>query len=151
MEDVIDSAVASGTTRFASGVSPEHVSYIWRIFHEDAERTLDNTAHLLQRTTRPELSRHYGTNDTMLRYKRIRVYFCMDTFFATKMGGRSSRGHTCCQSFATDKGFVYVVPMKRKWEVPLAMKHFPKEIDASDAFVADMSNEQMSKEVNAFC
>jgi hypothetical protein len=61
MEDVIDSAMASATARFASGVNPEHLSKIWRISHEDAERTLDNTTHLLQRTTNPELSRNYGT------------------------------------------------------------------------------------------
>jgi hypothetical protein len=42
---------------------------------------------------------------------------------------------------ATDKGFVYVIPMKRKGEVLLAMKQFAKEIGAPDAFVADMSGE----------
>jgi hypothetical protein len=151
MEDVIDSTMASATARFASGVSPEHLSKIWRISHEDAKRTLDNTTHLLQRTTNPELSKNYGTNDRMLRYKRIIDYFYMDTFFATKKGGKSSRGHTCCQLFVTDKGFVYIVPMKRKFENLLAMKHFAKEIGAPDPFVADMSGEQMSKEVKAFC
>jgi hypothetical protein len=150
MEDVIDSAMASATARFASGVNPKHLSKIWRISNEDAERTLDNTTHLLQRATNHELSRNYGTNDRMLRYKRIRDYFYMDTFFATKKGGKSSRGHTCCQLFVTDKGFIYVVPMKRKGEVLLAMKQFAKEIGAPDAFVADMSGEQMSKEVKAF-
>jgi hypothetical protein len=56
MEDVIDSTMASATARFASGVNPEHLSKIWRISHEDTKRTLDNTTHLLQRTTNPELS-----------------------------------------------------------------------------------------------
>jgi hypothetical protein len=51
----------------------------------------------------------------------------------------------------TDKGFVYVVPMKRKGEDVLAMKQFAKEIGAPDAFVADMSGDQMSKDVKAFC
>jgi hypothetical protein len=63
MEDMIDFAMASATAIFASGVSPEHLSKIWRISHEDAQRTLENTSHLLQRTTNPELSRNYGTND----------------------------------------------------------------------------------------
>jgi hypothetical protein len=66
MEDVTDSTMASATARFAAGVNPEHLSKIWRISHEDALRTLDNTTHLLQRTTNPELSRNYGTNDRML-------------------------------------------------------------------------------------
>jgi hypothetical protein len=41
--------------------------------------------------------------------------------------------------------------MKRKGEARLAMMQFAKEIGAPDAFVADMSGEQMSKEVKAFC
>jgi hypothetical protein len=86
----------------------------------------------------------------MLRYKRIRDYFYIDTFFATKKGGKSSRGHTCCLVFVTDKGFVYFVPMKRKGEVLLALNQFAKEIRAQDAFVAVMSGEQMSKEEKAF-
>ena len=75
----------------------------------------------------------------------------MDTVFATKKGGQSSRGHTCCQRFVSDKGFIYVVPMKRKSEVLLAIKQFAKEIGAPDSFVADMSGEQMSSEVKKFC
>jgi hypothetical protein len=51
----------------------------------------------------------------------------------------------------TDKGFVYVVPMKRKGEVLLAMKLFANEVGAPDAFVADMSGEQLSKEVKVYC
>ena len=74
----------------------------------------------------------------------------MDTFFATKKGGQSSRGHTCCQRFVTDKGFIYVVPMKRKSEVLLAIKQFAKGIGAPDYFEADMSGEQMSAEVKKF-
>ena len=83
----------------------------------------------------------------MLRYKRIKEWFYTDTFFATKKGGKSSRGHTCCQLFVTDKGFVYVVHMRRKGEALHAIKQFAKEIGAPDAIVADMSGEQMSREV----
>jgi hypothetical protein len=77
----------------------------------------------------------------MLRYKRIKEYFFMDTFYAAKHGGKSSRGRTCCQLFVTDKGFLYVVPMRRKGEVLQAIKQFAKEIGAPDAFIADMSSE----------
>ena len=75
----------------------------------------------------------------------------MDTFFATKKGGRSSRGHTCCQLFVTDKGFLYVVPMRRKSEVLQALKQFAKEIGAPTSIIADMSGEQMSHDVQKFC
>jgi hypothetical protein len=151
MEDEIDCFMASITGSFTSGVSPEHLSKVWRISHEDAKRTLANSSHLSPRPKYPELSKNYGTNNRMLRSKRIKEYFYMDTFFATKKGGKSSRSHTCCQLFVTDKGFVYVVPMKRKGEALLAMKQFAKEIGARDALVADMSGEQMSREVKAFC
>ena len=151
MEDELDDFMASAVAGFASGVTPEHLSKVWRISHDEAKRTINNTSQSLVRPTDPTLSKNYGTNDRMLRYKRINEYFFMDTFFATKKGGQSSRGHTCCQLFVTDKGFVYVVPMRRKGEVLQAMKQFAKEVGAPDAFIADMSGEQMSKEVKAFC
>ena len=75
----------------------------------------------------------------------------MDTFFATKKGGRSSRGHTCCQLFVNDKGFLYVVPMHRKSEVLQAIKQFAKEIGAPTSIIANMSAEQMSHDVRKFC
>ena len=75
----------------------------------------------------------------------------MDTFFATKKGGRFSCGNTCCQLFVTDKGFVYVVPMRRKFDVLATVKQFAKEIGVPDAFVADMSGEQMLFDLMHFC
>ena len=75
----------------------------------------------------------------------------MDTFFATKKGGQSSRGHMCCQLFITDKGFVYMVLMRRKSEVLQAIKQFAKEIGAPTAIIADLAGEQMSQEVRKFC
>ena len=142
------STAQAGKTR---GVDPKHLSKIWRISHEDAQMTIYVTTQTSTQTDDPTLSRNYSTNDRMLRYKRIKDYFFMDTFFATMKGGQSSRGHTCCQLFVTDKGFIYVVQMKKKSEVLLAIKQFAKEIGAPDSFVADMSGEQMSSEVKKFC
>ena len=148
LDNFMASTAQAGKTR---GVDPKHLAKIWRISHEDAQRTIDVTTQTSTRTDDPTLSRNYSTNDRMLRYKRIKDYFFMDTFFATKKGGQSSRGHTCCQLFVTDKEFIYVVPMKKKSEVLLAIKQFAKEIGAPDSFVADMSGEQMSSEVKKFC
>ena len=83
-------------------------------------------------------------------YHRIHKYFFMDTFFATSKAGKSSRGNTCCQLFVTDKGFVYVVPMKSKSEVLQAVKLFAKEIGAPDAIISDAAREQKSKELQKF-
>jgi hypothetical protein len=99
MEAEIDCFMASISCSFASGVSPEDLSKVWRISHEDAKTTLANTSHLSRRPTYPESSRNYGTSDRMLRYKRIKDYFYMNTFFATQKGGKSSKGHICCQLF----------------------------------------------------
>ena len=133
------------------GVNPEHLSKIWRISHEDAKRTIKTTSQYKIRTQDPKLSRNYGTGDRSLRYTRINTHFFMDTFFASKKKGKSSRGNTCCQLFVTDKGFVYVVPMKSKGDVLHAMKQFVKEIGTPEAFVCDMSGEQMSSNIKQFC
>ena len=69
------------------GVTPEHLSKIWRISQEDAKRMINTTTQTSVRTQDPTLPRNYGTNDHMLHYKRIQDYFFMDTFFATKKGG----------------------------------------------------------------
>jgi hypothetical protein len=95
-------------------MKPEHLSKIWRINIETAKRTLDATSQTSARTDNPKIAKNYGTNDRMPRYKRINDYFFMDTFFVTKTAGKSSRGHSCCQLFVTDKGFVYGVPMRRR-------------------------------------
>ena len=133
------------------GVTPEHLSKIWHISQEDTRRMINTTTQTSVQMQDPTLSRNYGTNDRMLRYKRIQDYFFMDTFFATKKGGRSSRGHTCCQLFVTDKGFLYVVPMQKKSEVLQVIKQFAKEIGAPTSIIADMSSEQMSHDVQKFC
>ena len=75
----------------ASTTQAKHRSKIWRISHEDAQRTIDVTTQMSTQTDDPTLSRNYSTNDRMLRYKRIKdLFFFMDTFFATKKGGQSS-------------------------------------------------------------
>ena len=102
LDSIMVSAASAGRPR--GSVDPEHLAKIWRISHEDAKRTIDATSQHCVRTHDPKLSRNYGTNDRMLRYKRINDYFFMDTFFATKKRGKSMQGNTCCQLFVTDKG-----------------------------------------------
>ena len=122
--------MSTATASRVRGVSPKHLAKVWRIDLRTAEKTLEMTTQRVPRSEPDRLSRNYGTSDRMLRYKRINSYFFMDTFFAMKKGGKSSRGHKCCQLFVTDKGFVYVVPMKKKAEVLKAVKQFAKEVGA---------------------
>jgi hypothetical protein len=149
--DLDDIMVSAAHAERSQGIDAKHLSKTWRIDLETAERTLDITSQKSVRKDNPTLSRNYGTNDRMLRYKRINEYFFMDTFFSTKKAGKSSRGHTCCQLFVTDKGFVYVVPMKSKSEVLQAVKQFAKEIGAPDAIISDAAGEQSSQNLRKFC
>ena len=93
------------------GLDAEHLSKVWRISHEDTQQTIDVTSQHGQRLANPSLSQNYATNDWILQYHCIEDHFFMDTLFATKKGGKSSRGNTCCQLFITDKGFLHVIPM----------------------------------------
>ena len=69
----------------------------------------------------------------------------MDTFFSKKTAGESSWGNMWYQVLVTDKGFVYVVPMKSKSEVLQAVKQFAKEIGAPNTIISDAAGEQTSK------
>ena len=71
----------------------------------------------------------------------------MDTFFATKKAGKLSRGNACFQLFVTDKGFVYVVPLKSRTEVLQAIKQFAKEIGVLDAIICDEASEKKSQNI----
>ena len=74
----------------------------------------------------------------------------MDTFFATAKSGKSTRQNICCQIFATDRGFIYDVPMKYRSDVLQTVKQFSKEIGAPEAIIADPSKEQKSKDLRQF-
>ena len=141
---------SSTTASQPKGITAEKLSKVWKIDLEEAKKTVKVTTQHRKHSDNPNLTRNYSTNDRMLRYRRINRHFFMDTFFAAAKAGKSTRGHTCMQLFVTDKGFVYVVPMASKKDVPLALKLFAKEIGAPDAIIADASGEQTSKEVKAF-
>jgi len=149
----VDEVMQASATHASSSryqVDAEHLAKVWRIDLETARRTLDATTQSRTYTANENLPRNFGTNDRMLRYKRIKEFFYMDTFFATKKAGKSSRGHVCCQLFVTDKGFIYVVPMTSKSEVFLAVKQFCKEIGAPEAIICDPAREQTSQELRKF-
>ena len=106
---IMVSASEAGQTK---DLDPNILSKLWKIEYDEAVRTLDVTSQQYLRNNNPKLARNYGTNDRMLCYKHINEYFFMDTFFATKKSKKSSRGHTCCQLFVTNRGFVYVVGIR---------------------------------------
>ena len=118
--DALISSVGVTTASNPTGVTAKHLSKVWRIDTKTSEKTLDITKKLLRRTDDPTLSQNFSTGDRMLRYKRIDQYLFMNIFFAHKKKGKSSQGYTYMQIFVTYKGFVHVIPMTKKSEVPMA-------------------------------
>ena len=65
------------------------------------------TSQLNKQDADSSLFRQFGTNDRMLRYRRLKSIFFMDTFFVT-FKAKSVRGYTMMQLFVSDKGFLKV-------------------------------------------
>ena len=146
----INLGAASSNARLSGGVTKENLAKVWRINEEEARRTLEVTSQLNKQDADSTLSRAFGTNDRMLRYRRLNSVFFMDTFFVTGKA-RSVRGYTMIQLFVSDKGFLKVYGMKSVKDIPAAMKMFAKEVGAPNCFVCDPHKNQKSKEVREFC
>jgi hypothetical protein len=140
------SAIAAGRSR---GVTPEHISKIWRIPFDDAVKTLGATTQFIKQSADSSLSRNAGTNDRAVRYTRLNSTFFTDTMFATKPA-KSLRGNTCCQVFFSDVDYMAVYPMKKESEYPLALKLFAKEVGAPNILVCDGSKTQNQRDVKTF-
>ena len=150
LEADIAALIGATSASKPTGITAETLSKIWRIDQVSAARTLKVTTHLNHQGGSENLSRHFGTNDRMLRYRRIASEFYTDTFFVTGKA-RSTRGYTCMQIFVSDKGFVKVYPMRKVSEYPQALKMFAKDVGAPDVLVADPHPSNKSKDVKAFC
>ena len=125
------------------GVTPAMLSKVFRIDLATAKRTLQLNSQRLKRTNDPELSRRFPSNDRMLRYRRIKEFFFMDTFYATGKAGKTTRGNSCMQVFVTDKGFTWVCPMAKEADCHKALKKFFKVIGIPDAIVCDSAKAQI--------
>ena len=51
----------------------------------------------------------------------------------------------------TDKGYLYVVPMKKRAEVLQAVKKFMKEVGVPDAIICDGAGEHTSNNMRQLC
>ena len=104
------------------GLTAKHLSKVWRISYEAAQQKLEVKTQLNKQDVNASLSCHFGTNDWMLRYKRISSLFYTDTFFSSKV--ISKRGFSMMQLFVSDKVFVKVYGMKYEKEFINALKLF---------------------------
>ncbi len=150
LENRFSANVSSTTAKPPNKLSPTFLSKIWSIHETLAQGALDNNTHLNKQSGDNSLSRHYTTNDRMLRYKRINSLFYTDTFFAKGDAKSCPRGNTCMQIFVSDKGFVSVYPMRKKSQFKDCLHLFCKEIGVPNTLVMDKSGEQMSNSVKHF-
>ena len=138
----LDGNISASASR-RKGVLPDHFAKVLRIDVKVAKKTLEITTQLRKQEVDGHLTQNFLTNDRMLRYWRINTHFFTDTFFVTKKA-KSTRGNTCMQLFVSDKGFVFVVPIKSKAEFPDALKLFAKGIGVPTQLIMDPSGEQSS-------
>ena len=143
-------SVSASHAEKPKGVNAELLQKIWRIDSEMTKRTIKTTSQLNRQDMDSKILRNFGTNDRMLRYRRIKSFFFTDTFFVTKKAA-SSRGYTCMQIFVSDMGYVYVSAMISMSEFPQALKMFAKEMEVPEAIIADSHKCHKSKEVKLFC
>ena len=92
-EDVAEAwtEISSTTAGRPKGVTADMLSKIWNISHEMAEKNIQITSQLNREGENTSLERNIGTNDRMLRYRRLKSHLFTDTFFVTKKA-RSTRG-----------------------------------------------------------
>ena len=133
-----------------TGTTPEFIKKIWSISDKEAKAVVEANTQLNRQPNDGLLSRHFSTNDRMLRYRRINSYFFTDTLLVTK-ASKSTRNNLYLQVFVSDKGFVAVYCMERKSDFKDALHLFCKEIGVPISLVVDPSGEQTSKAVRKFC
>ena len=85
------------------GVTAAHLSRVWCINEDDTKHTLDVTTQLNKQDADVSLACRFGTDDRMLRYRRINSLFYTDTFYSKKV--ISKLGFSMMQLFVSDKGF----------------------------------------------
>ena len=130
----------------SQGVTPEHLSKIWRIPYDNAVKTLDTTTQQIRQDPNSMLSHSASTNDRAVRYRLLESKFYTDTLFSTAWA-KSLRGNTCCQLFVLDKDYVAVYLMAKEAYYFLVLKEFLKDVGALDVLVCDLAKTQKKQEV----
>ena len=112
-----------------SSIKPADLASTWNIGLETARRTLKVTTRLCPRNVEDiTLNRRYSVNDRMIRYKRIETPIFIDTMYASKRAGKSFRGFTCVQVYASEFGWVRADPMWSEASLHKSLKAFFKEV-----------------------
>ena len=147
-----------------SDLSSTRLAEVFNISNGLAVKTMNCVTRMCPRNTADiSLNRRYTTNDRMLRYSRMLQDLFMDTMFAAKprhsangneikgTDGKSVRGFTCAQVFATEFGWAFPVLMSSKKEAHLAVKKVFKKYGVPPSLICDAAREQIWGETRTLC
>lgn len=134
-----------------SRTDAKKIARCWSIPLETAKKVIKSTTRLCKRNTNDiTLNRRYSNNDRMLRYPRVRAITFMDTLLTSKRCV-SFRGFTCAQIFATEFGYIFATPMKKRAELTSAVKLFFKQVGVPPKLIADKAKEQILGDTKRLC
>ena len=150
LQELDEAMVSSAIAHKPDKLSADFLSKIWHIKNDEAVGAINQSTQLCRQGADNTLSRQFPTNDRMLRYRLINSVFFTDTFFVTAKG-KSTRGNTCAQIFASDKGFVMIYPMQSKSMFLSALKLFCKEVGVPETLISDPSGEHRKSDVKHYC
>ena len=86
MADIAEAWTEIGSTTYGGpkGVTADMLSKIWTISHEMAVKTIELTSQLNREGENTSFARTLGTNDRMLRYRRIKSHFSLTPFLSSR-------------------------------------------------------------------
>ena len=101
-----------GEFLYTNAIQPRLVSYetlfnMRQIDHVTSKSNIYATTYLNCCGPNTSLSHNLGTNDQMIRYKRIKLCLFIDTSFVTREVKRTN-GFLCMQLFVKDKGYTKI-------------------------------------------
>jgi len=83
LDDNVKVDISAAQALPPKGISAHDLAKHWKIDIAKAKETLKVTTQRVKRSKDPGLSRHYSHIDQMLKYRRIKRNFFMDTMFVT--------------------------------------------------------------------
>ena len=117
-------------------MDPTELSRKWRIPEKIAWNAILVTTCLCPQNTKDiTLNRRNALNDRMLRYRHVPVVIYLDTMHSTKRLGKSIRGLSCAQLFATTFGWVDVKLMLVERETPSTFKQLFRDVCVPEKMV----------------
>ena len=135
-----------------STLNPSDLAEVWGIGLETARRTIKVTTRLCVRDNENiTLNRRYAVNDRMLRYKHIMTPIFMDTMYASRKAGKSYRGFSCVQVFASEFGWMRVHLMRSEKEIHLSLKALFKDVGVPHPLIADGARAQIEGKARLLC